>query len=180
MSRMVYSSQSGHDERVHWFCVYTKPQREAFVAAYCRETLGLEAYLPQVQQHRTIRRKRQLVTSPLFPRYLFCRFDINLSYRAVRYAPDALDLVHIGARPAMVDDGLVGELRSWAGGESEVITLESDLAVGDAVEVTDGPMRGLTATILQVDDARDRIALLLSILEGAQLTLSRSQVRRVA
>ncbi|WP_432214597.1 transcription termination/antitermination NusG family protein, partial [Salmonella enterica] len=67
-----------------WFCVYTKPQRETYVASYCRDTLGLECYLPQLRQHRTIRRKRQLVTSPLFPRYLFCRFDLGAAYRAVR------------------------------------------------------------------------------------------------
>lgn len=165
---------------MRWFCIYTKPLREPQVATYCRNTLGLECYLPQLRRHRTIRRKRQLVTSPLFPRYLFCRFEFSESFRAVRYAPDALDLVHIGDRPAIVDDALVAGLKSWAGEGDDIITLKSDLNVGDTVEVTDGPMRGLPATILHVDDSRDRVALLLTILQGAHLTVSRSQVQRVA
>jgi transcriptional antiterminator RfaH len=165
---------------VHWFCVYTRPQKEAQVAAYCRSNLGLECYLPRLRQHRTIRRKRQLVTSPLFPRYLFCRFDLGQSCRAVRYAPDALDLVQTGNGPVVVEDSLVDEIRTWAGEGDEIITLKCDLSVGDTVEVSDGPMRGLSATILHVDDARDRVAVLLSILQGAQLMLSRSQIRRVA
>ena len=163
-----------------WFCVYTKPQKESQVTAYCRTILGLECYLPRLKQHRTIRRKRQLVVSPLFPRYFFCRFELGESYRSVRYAPDALDLVSVGTAPAVVQDSLISDLKGWAGEGDDIITLKSELAVGDAVEITDGPMRGLSATILQVDDARDRVALLLTILHGAQLTVSRSQVQRVA
>lgn len=164
-----------------WFCVYTKPQKEAQVAGYCRSMLGLECYLPRLKQHRTIRRKRQVVVSPLFPRYLFCRFDLAQHYRSVRYAPDALDLVSVGPDPAVVQDALVSDLKGWAGeGDNDIITLQPSLAVGDAVQITHGPMRGLSATILQVDDARDRVALLLTILHGAQLTVSRSQVERVA
>lgn len=165
---------------MHWFCVYTKPQKEAQVAAYCRNTLGLECYVPQIRRYRTIRRKRELVTSPLFPRYFFCRLDLTSSFRAVRYAPDALDLVCFGSGPAVVDDGLIAQLKSWAGEGEEIITLKCDLNVGDAVELVDGPMRGMSATILQVDDARDRVALLLNILHGAQLTVSRSHLKKVA
>lgn len=174
-------SESGHASKttLSWFCVYTKPQREASVAHYCREMLHLQSYLPLLRQHRTIRRKRQMVTSPLFPRYLFCHFDLAHSFRAVRYAPDVLDLVHVGAKPARVDDQLIADLRSWAGEGDDIITLPCDLKAGDDVEVTDGPMRGLSATILHVDDARDRVALLLNILQGAQLTLTRSQLKRL-
>lgn len=165
---------------MQWFCVYTKPQKEAQVAGYCRDVLELECYFPRLKQHRTIRRKRQLVISPLFPRYFFCRFDLGRSFRSVRYAPEALDLVSVGPQPAVVEDGLIAELKTWAGEGHDVITLKTDLAVGDTVEITDGPMRGISATILQVDDARDRVALLLTILQGAQLTVSRGQVQRVA
>ena len=162
-----------------WYCLHTKPQKEAQVAAYCRENLQLETYFPRLRQYRTIRRVRRLVTAPLFPRYLFCRFDPATSYRAVRYAPDALDIVHFGERPAVVDDGLIANLQSWAGDALDIISIRPPLKPGDAVEIIDGPMRGLSATILYIQDDRDRVAILLSILQcGAQMTISRSQIQK--
>jgi transcriptional antiterminator RfaH len=163
----------------NWYCLHTKPQKEAQVAAFCRDNLQLETYFPKLRQYRTIRRVRKLVTSPLFPRYLFCRFDPAISYRAVRYAPDTLDIVHLGEKPAVVEDNLIKDLKDWAGDAVDIISLRSPLTPGDHVEITAGPMRGLSATILHSHEDRDRVAILLSILQhGAQLTISRSQIRR--
>lgn len=149
------------------------------MAAYCRESLGLETYFPRLREHRTIRRVRRLVTAPLFPRYLFCRFNPAVSYRAVRYAPDTLDVVHQGARPAEVQDALITELQAWAGDAVDIVTLRPPLRPGDSVEIVDGPMRGLSATIVHCQDDRERVALLLSILTSeAQVTIRREQLRR--
>jgi len=165
---------------MNWYCVHSKPQKEAQVATYCRDTLKLETYFPRLRQHRTIRRVRKLVTRPLFPRYLFCRFDPSVSYRSVRYAPDVLDLVRAGDRPAIVADCLIAELKHWAGDELDVITLEPDFETGAQVEITDGPMRGMTATILHASADRERVTILLSILQhGAQMMISRANLRRV-
>jgi transcriptional antiterminator RfaH len=165
---------------VNWYCLHTKPKREAAVAEYCGTSLGLETYLPRLQQHRTIRRVRRLVTSPLFPRYLFCRLELGTHYRAVRYAPDSLDLVHLGSGPAAVPDTLIGALRTWAGAEGDLLRLPSPLRPGDSVEITDGPMRGLSAVILRAEDEKDRVAILLSALQsGIPATISRSQLRKV-
>jgi transcriptional antiterminator RfaH len=166
-------------QSARWYCIHTRPQKEAQVAAYCQETLQLETYFPKLREHRTIRRVRRVVTVPLFPRYLFCRFDLAPSYRAVRYAPDAINVVHLGEKPAVVDDQLIEELRGWAGEALDVISIRPPLRPGDAVEIIDGPMRGLSAVILHSSDDRDRVAILLSILQhGAQMTISRSQIKK--
>jgi transcriptional antiterminator RfaH len=164
---------------LNWFCVHTKPRREEALAAYCRDTLGLETYFPRVRGHRTIRRVRRLVTAPLFPRYVFCRFNAATSFRAVRYAPDALDVIHRGSIPAAVDDRLIAELQAWAGEAVDIISLHPPLKPGDAVDIVDGPMRGLSATIVQCQEDRDRVALLLSILTSeAQVNIPREHLRR--
>ena len=165
---------------MHWYCVHTRPKKEAQVVDYCRNMLGLETYYPRLKQYKTIRRVRRQVTQALFPRYFFCRFDPVMSYRQVRYAPEALDIVHAGSRPAVVAESLIDELKDWAGEGMEILTLQPSLRVGDRVEITDGPMRGLPAVILQASDDRDRVAILLSILEcGAHMTISRSELRLV-
>jgi transcription antitermination factor NusG len=90
-----------------------------------------------------------------------------------------LDVVHVGSQPAIVEDALIGELKKWAGETLDIINLRPPLSPGDQVEITDGPMRGLSATILHSHEDRDRVAILLSLLQyGAQITISRSQLRR--
>ncbi len=163
---------------MQWYCIHTRPKKEANVETYCREQLGLETYFPRLREQRVIRRVRRVVTGPLFPRYLFCRFDAAASYRQVKYAPEAIDLVHAGSRPAVVSPALIEEIKSWAGDAYDVLTLQPPLRVGDRVEITAGPMRGLTAVILNTSDDRDRVAILLSILEcGAQVNISRANLR---
>lgn len=163
---------------MNWYCVHTKPQKEAQVAAYLKDTLNLETYYPKLRQHRTIRRVRKLVTGPLFPRYLFCRFDSGQDYRSVRYAPDALDLVHAGSKPAIVQDALIDELKKWAGDALDIIAIKTPLRAGDKVEIVDGPLQGLPAVILHASADQERVAVLLSILQcGAQMIVNRTQVR---
>lgn len=166
---------------MQWYCVHTRPKKEAQVADYCRHMLGLETYFPRLRQYKTIRRVRRVVTTPLFPRYFFCRFEAAASYRMVKYAPEAIDLVHIGSSPAVVDSALIDELKHWAGDALDVLTLFRPLRAGDKVEITEGPMRGIPAVILHAKDDRDRVAILLSILEcGAQMTISRGDLRLVS
>lgn len=165
---------------VHWYCLYTKPLREPQVARYCAEQLGLQTYFPRLREQRMIRRQRRVVTGPLFPRYVFCRFDMSVFYRAVRYAPDMVHVVSAGHAPAAVADGLIDSLRSWAGEEKDVITLRPALQSGDAIEVISGPLQGLSGIILS-NCERDRVRILLRFLQcGAQITVDRSEVRLIA
>jgi transcriptional antiterminator RfaH len=166
---------------VNWYCLHTKPLKETQVVNYCASHLGLETYYPRLRQQRTIRRQRKFVVGPLFPRYLFCRFDARISFRAVRYAPEVINVVSAGKAPAVVSDTLIEDLRRWASGENGVITLRPTLRVGDQVEIISGPLQGLPGIISGDCSERERVTVLLSILQcGAQLNVDRSQVRLIA
>ena len=163
-----------------WFCLHTRPQKEDPVARYCRETLGLESYFPRIRMRKTIRRVKRVVTRPLFPRYLFCRLDPATSFRAVRYAPDVVNIVSFGEDPTIVDDGIIADLKAWAGEAVDVITIKPGLKIGDQVQITDGPMRGLQAVILEARTDHERVIVLLSILAcGARLVIDRAQLERI-
>lgn len=164
---------------MHWYCVHTKPTKEEQAARYLQDVLGLERFLPRLRQRKTIRRVRRVVVRPLFPRYLFCRFDPANHFRAVRHAPEVLDIVSYGGRPTVVDDSLVTDLQSWSGDSVDVISLLPELQAGDRVEITDGPLKGLHASVLFEMTDRERVAVLLDLLDcGARATLDRSQLKR--
>jgi transcriptional antiterminator RfaH len=179
-SRISTRAMPDDSELLHWFCLHTKPQKEQQVASYCTTQLGLETYFPRLRQSRVIRRQRRVVTRPLFPRYLFCRFDPALQFRAVRYAPDMLDIVTNGG-PTIVPDALIENLQSWAGTEVDVITLQPALKEGAHVEITTGPFQGFSGTILKQSDERTRVTILLSFLQnGAHLRVDRADLRLIA
>lgn len=162
---------------MNWYCIYTKPQKEHQVLGYFHARLGLQTYFPLLKRKKTIRRVLRTVVSPLFPRYLFCQLDLAAQYRAARFAPDVIDVVSFGGEPAVVGNNLIEELKGWAGDVIELGSAQHDLQTGEQVEITDGPMRGLSAIVLHHRSDQDRVALLLTTLEySARLVLSRSQV----
>lgn len=166
---------------MEWYCIHTRPKKEEQVAEYCRRMLGLETYYPRLREQRIIRRVKRAIVGPLFPSYLFCRFDALTSYRSVRYAPEAIDIVRSGSQPAAVSIRLIQELKTWVGDAIDAVALRPQLRAGDMVQVISGPLRGLPAVILRAKDERDRVAILLSILQcGAQMLVAESELRRLA
>jgi len=164
----------------NWYCVHTKPQREKQAAEQLSTLPEVEVYFPRIRIQKTIRRVRKQVTEPLFPRYLFCRFDIGSNYRAVRYSHDVIGLVSFGAQPAIVGDDLIEDLQSWVS-ENSLAAAKPQFSSGDVVQIASGPMQGLQAVILEGRSDSERVAVLLSILGSeARVTIDRRLLAKTA
>ncbi len=182
VNRKATAHQGGPEDSplpnvTRWLCVHTRPRKEAGAEQYCRDVLGLDTYYPKLKRLKIIRRVKRSVIGPLFPRYFFCRLNLTRNFRAVQYAPQVLGVVGFGGRPTVVDDAIIHQLQQWAGETVDVVTVRPGLRAGDLVEISDGPLRGLQAIVLQEMSDRDRVAVLLSTLGcQARLIVSRSQL----
>lgn len=67
-----------------WYILSIKPRQEA-IAKKNLEGLGAETYLPLYKKKKKINKIKTEVIAPLFPGYLFCRFDFSRHYQKVRY-----------------------------------------------------------------------------------------------
>lgn len=160
-----------------WYCVHAKSKKELSVAQFLEESHGLEVYYPQMQVTKIIRRVKRKVRVPLFPGYLFCRFDFAQHYRAVRYAHDALGLVSYGGQAATLDDAIIEQIRDQVGDVLVSALFEDRLKVGDVVRVLDGPMQGMMGTVLRDLCDSDRVHILMSLLNSeVRVNISRSLV----
>ena len=56
------------------FLVHTKPHSERLAETHLQQ-FGVEIFCPLLKQENIIRRRRRSVISPLFPGYLFAKFD---------------------------------------------------------------------------------------------------------
>jgi transcriptional antiterminator RfaH len=144
-----------------WYLVHTKPRQEDIALANL-ERQGYECYLPQMRIERIRRRKAEVATEPMFPRYLFIRLDSSdqgKSWSPIRSTLGVSQLVHFGARAAKVDDTLVDLLRQ----RERALPTEAMFHSGDSVVIADGPFAGIEA-IYQTADAECRAFILLEIL----------------
>ena len=151
-----------------WYCLNTSPAREAQVASYLEKTLSLQTYCPRIIQEKiSSRGVRSEVAGPLFPRYLFCRFDLAAQYHAVRSAPEVIDFIRAGAHPAEVSDGMIKQLHSLAGEAVDVTYFEPGGSTGARVEITPLDCALFPADLLQDKSDRDRVSILKALLEGS-------------
>jgi len=155
------STESSAPSTLSWYLVHTKPRQEDIALANL-ERQGYECYLPQMRIERIRRRKAEVATEPMFPRYLFIRLDSSdqgKSWSPIRSTLGVSQLVHFGARAAKVDNTLVNLLRQ----RERALPTEAMFHSGDSVVIADGPFAGIEA-IYQTADAERRAFILLEIL----------------
>lgn len=155
------STESSALSTLSWYLVHTKPRQED-IALVNLERQGYECYLPQMRIERVRRRKAEVATEPMFPRYLFIRLDSSdhgKSWSPIRSTLGVSQLVHFGARAAKVDDTLIDLLRQ----RERAMPTEAIFHSGDSVVIADGPFAGIEA-IFQTADAERRAFILLEIL----------------
>jgi transcriptional antiterminator RfaH len=160
-----------------WYAIHTKPRQESLAESSLRQE-GIETYFPKLRRRKTIRRVRRWVTNPLFPSYIFARFDAGQSRRLVRYANGIANIVSFGGQPAIVDDSILGAIQEHA--EDAVVTLPpTPYRPGDLLEIQDGPLRGFQGVFEREMSDSDRVVVLLETITSARVQLSREQIAKV-
>ena len=163
---------------LRWYAVRTKPRKEAIVESRLRD-LDLEVFLPWLRARRRRGSRYQWVLGPLFPGYLFCRLDLPLSGKAVRYAPGVKDFVKFGNCIAEVGVDVIQTLRERC--PSGVARLQpKTFRNGEPVLIREGPLSGLEAIFEREMGVSERVAVLLEILgRRTRLVLPREMLRSV-
>ncbi len=99
----------------------------------------------------------------MFPGYLFARFHYAQQHRAVEYSNGVHYIVHFGEQIATVEQEAIAALVASAG-EAEIVTIDSEVSVGEEVKIVEGPLHGFEALVTQVLPARERVRVLLEFL----------------
>ncbi len=67
-----------------WYILSIKPKQEQSVIKNLN-IMGVESYLPLYRKKKKVKKEKTDVIVPLFPGYLFCRFDFDDHYQKIRY-----------------------------------------------------------------------------------------------
>lgn len=143
-----------------WYVVETKRHREQVAGAFLAQH-GIASYLPRIAQW-----PRPAVggdVAPLFPGYLFVRVSLEDQYQQVTRMVGVKTFVSFGGFPVPLTDETIETLRRREGPDGLIRCEAGDEAT--EVEVVDGPFRGLTAVVERRLAARDRVRVLMHMLQ---------------
>lgn len=145
-----------------WYVVQTGPKQEER-AAQNLNAWNVETFLPKLMTRRRNPFTGTLinVAGPMFPRYIFARFDPSRMMYKVNNTRGVYYVVNFGGAPARVDDSII-ELIQAQMGEDGLVHLGSEFKNGDEVKITNGPLRDFVGVFDHRINNTDRVEILLS------------------
>lgn len=144
---------------LNWFLIYTKPRCEESVSTKFVEH-GFEVLNPKIEESKYIRRKKQDVISPLFPCYIFVKFELTKNYRFVKYARGVKNIVGTSEAPSVVPYAIISQIRERTANGAVRVKPASFLC-GEEVSIGAGPLEGLEAVFEKELKGSERVAILL-------------------
>jgi transcriptional antiterminator RfaH len=155
------------DNRLRWYVAHVAPRQEELAISHLARQ-GFETFCPQLWKERRHARQRKVVKTPVFPGYLFVRFDIDSqpwvsinSTRGVRHLVGPSP-----SRPQSFPDSAMGLLQTRCN-EGILRHSEEQLTPGQRIRVSVGPFIDRIATIERLE-AKDRVRVLFSMLGKEQ------------
>lgn len=151
-----------------WYVFQSKFRKESLV---CQQ-LGirkLESFFPCLYVQPANPRSSR--TQPYFPGYVFGRLDLEqVGTSIVTWIPGAVGIVSFGGEPVAVPDTLITMLQQHL----ETINaskrhISERFQLGDVVAIQGGPFAGYEAIFNSHLPGRDRVEVLLKLLQGAQI-----------
>lgn len=157
-------------EAAKWYVVHTSSGHEARVSETLRqriETMNLtdkvfELLVPT--QDRVVVRggKKMNVKEKIFPGYLLVKMSLSDdAWLAVRTTPGITGFVGVDNKPTPLSESEVHNIQKFV--SSPAKRFKTKLSIGEAVKITDGPFTDFLGTINEVDEAKGRIKVLVSI-----------------
>jgi transcription antitermination factor NusG len=156
-----------------WFALQIRSRWEGTTAALLRGK-GLETLLPTYTTKRKWSDRFKVVEAPLFPGYVFCRFDVH-NRLPVLITPGVISVVGRGKIPIAVDDKEILSIQAAIGSG---IHLEPwpYLEIGERVRVKDDVLDGMEG-ILTNFKGSDRVVISVTLLRrSVALEIDRSRI----
>jgi transcriptional antiterminator RfaH len=162
-----------------WYAIRTHPQHEVRVDQNLGVG-GIESFLPMIRARRSRRYYQYRSATPLFPQYLFARFDVGLRLHDVCFTRGVHSVVQSGARPAPIDDRVIALLQARMDANG-LVRIGEPLHPGERVIIADTPFHTLSGVVERVLPERERVIVLLTSVHAAvRVDVAAEVVRRAS
>lgn len=158
-----------------WYAIYTKPSQEKR-AAENLEAWGLETLAPWLSPSGA-----SPFSKPLFPRYIFGRFDAAQMLHKVYFTRGVSSVVSFGGQPAIIMDDVITAIRERVDRNGKVVREPTGWKTGDTVVIESGPLRSLKGIFERDLPDGERVRILLEMVTySAHIEIARSALTKLA
>jgi transcription termination/antitermination protein NusG len=168
----VLHTYSGYEENVQ----RNLGQR---VETFDMEDKIFQVLIPKEKKIKIRHGKRQTVEEKIFPGYVLVEMIVtDDSWYVVRNTPNVTGFVGSGTTPTPIDAEEVKNLMSRM--KVEEPTHKIDVEVDEAVRIVDGPFKNFEGKVSNVDEARGKIKVLVSMFgRETPVELDALQVKKI-
>ena len=162
-----------------WYVIQTKPKKEE-VAKFYLSTKGLEIFNPHMETFSARNGRMNKEFKPLFPDYIFGKFDLEQDYSLVRWARGVKKILGNGVHPFPVSEEVI-EMVKKRTDKDGVIRGTYYIEPNDVIRIKSGPLKDLLGIFERWVSNSERVRILLNLI-GYQPTieLHYSMVEKVA
>lgn len=171
----------------HWYVVHTYSGYEEKVGENLKqrvENLGLsdkifDVIVPKEKTIEIKNGRRKTVEKKMYPGYVMVDMIVtDESWYVVRNTPQVTGFIGAGITPVPVGETEIKEIQRRMGIEEPKFQI--DLKKGDLVGITDGPFKGFDGSVDEVDEAKGKIKVLVSMFgRETAVELDSLQVKKV-
>ena len=162
-----------------WYVIQTKPKREEEARSYL-STKGVEIFNPLMETFVPRKGRMSKELKPLFPGYIFGKFDLDQHYALVRWGKGVRKVLGFGECPTPVSEEVVGIIKEKTDTQG-IVELDHHFEANDVIRIKTGPLKDLLGIFERWISDSERVRILLNLM-GYQpaIEIHCSMVEKVA
>ena len=162
-----------------WYAIHTHPKEEDRATSNLR-AWNVETFNPKIRERRLnpFTGAASYEKKPLFPRYIFARFDAATLLSKICFTRGVKRVVGFGNGPVPIEDEII-EFIIEQTGEDGFVELGEELKRGDRVTVKTGLLGELSGIFEREIKGTDRVRILLNAINyQASIVIPKEHVRK--
>lgn len=145
-----------------WYVIQTKPKKEEEAKSYL-STKGVEIFNPLLETFLLRNGRMNKELKPLFPSYIFGKFDLNQSYPLVRWAKGVKKVLGYGEYPTPISEVVMEIIRERTDAQG-IVRLKCHFEANDLIRIKTGPLKDLLGIFERWISDSERVRILLNLL----------------
>jgi len=145
-----------------WYVIQTKPKKEEEAASFL-STRGVEIFNPLIETFSVRNGRINKDLKPLFPSYIFGKFELEQDYPLVRWARGVKKVLGFGGYPIPVAEEVIQIIKDRTDTDG-IVRRRSDFRPNDVVRIKSGPLKDLSGIFERWVSDNERVRILLSLI----------------
>ena len=145
-----------------WYDIQTKPKKEEEAQSYL-STAGVEMFNPLIETFALRSRGMSKELKPLFPGYIFGKFDLEKNYPLVRWARGVKKILGFGGYPTPISEDIVRIIKERTDTQG-ILRVKNRFEPYDDVRIKAGPMKDLLGVFERWLPDHERVRILLRLI----------------